>query len=104
MYRNGGYRNDYNRGGYRGGGGGGRGGGRGGGGGGRKPLPTEPPYTCYVGHLPNGIVQGDLELIFKDQRVSSYLFVFGTNVRTNTLNMQQIKDWYPCGNNMLSTG
>ena len=57
---------NYNNKGYRGG----RGGGRGGGGGGHKPLPTEPPFTVYVGNLPNGLVQGDLELIFKDLRVS----------------------------------
>ena len=59
-------------GGYGGGGGGFGGGGRGGGGGGRgsgRAVPTDGPYTVYVGNLPHGLVQGDLELIFKDLKV-----------------------------------
>ena len=57
-------------GGGRGGGGGGNGGGNGGGGG-KRPLPDEPPYTAFVGNLPNGIVQGDVDIMFKKLRVSS---------------------------------
>lgn len=50
----------------------------GGGGGGRrggKPLPSEPPFTAFVGNLPNGIVQGDVNKIFENLTVKNIRLV-----------------------------
>ena len=74
-------------GGYRGGGGGGgyeaRSGGGGGGSGGRRgghrPIPDEAPFTAYIGNLPTGIVQGDIEQIFSSLSVP-YFFLYQCHV------------------------
>lgn len=56
-------------------GGGGGGGGNRRGPGTRKPMPTEPPFTAFVGNLPNGIVQGDVNQIFESLNVKNIRLV-----------------------------
>jgi len=65
-------------GGYRGGGGGydsRSGGGRRGG---HRPLPDEAPFTAYIGNLPTGIVQGDIEQIFSSLSVNLVIAIYNT--------------------------
>jgi len=41
----------------------------------QKQIPTEPPYTAFVGNLPDGIVQGDLETMFENSKVKNVRMV-----------------------------
>ncbi|XP_063930187.1 uncharacterized protein Eif4h1 isoform X2 [Zophobas morio] len=41
----------------------------------KKPFPTEPPFTAYIGNLPYGIVQGDVNRIFENLNVKNVRLV-----------------------------
>ncbi|CAN7987044.1 unnamed protein product [Ixodes hexagonus] len=36
-----------------------------------RPMPTEPPFTAFVGNLPDGVVQSDIDEIFRGIKIKS---------------------------------
>lgn len=41
-----------------------------------KPLPSSPPYVAYLGNLPQGITQGDVENLFCQSQVIFLIYVY----------------------------
>ena len=39
-------------------------------------LPEEPPFTAFIGHLPQGIIQSDIEHIFDECGISQVRMVY----------------------------
>jgi translation initiation factor 4B len=47
------------------------------------PLPTQPPYTAFVGNLAFDLMEGDLENFFQNIKVGPHRKSFSCNLRTS---------------------
>ena len=65
-----------------------------------KPIPTEPPFTAYVGNLPTTIVQGDVDAIFAEQKVSRIKFWPGITL----VSRLKVSEWSVIGKQQVSKG